>query len=83
MKYVITGGAGHISRPIVENLLKAGHEVTIITSKEINAAAIEAIGAIPAVGSVEDETFIIQAFTGADAVYTMVPPKWDAADWVH
>ena len=30
MNYVITGGAGHISRPLTETLLNAGHEVTVI-----------------------------------------------------
>lgn len=81
MKYAITGSLGHISKPLAETLLKAGHEVTIVTSRPGNAAAIEAIGAIPAVGSVEDVAFLTRTFTGVDAVYTMVPPKWDAADW--
>ena len=30
MKYVITGGAGNISKPLAETLLAAGHAVTII-----------------------------------------------------
>ena len=30
MKYVITGGAGHISKPLAEKLLKAGHDVTVV-----------------------------------------------------
>lgn len=81
MKYVITGSLGHISKPISQSLLSAGHNVTIITSKQENAAAIEALGAKADVGSIEDVDFLIKTFTGADAVYTMVPPKWDAADW--
>ena len=28
-----------------------------------------------------DVEFLTKTFSGADAVYTMVPPKWDAADW--
>jgi uncharacterized protein YbjT (DUF2867 family) len=31
-KYVITGSIGHISKPIVEQLVKAGKQVTVITS---------------------------------------------------
>src|SRR4051812_24361464 len=81
MKYVITGSLGHISKPLSEALIKAGHDVTIITSKQENAAAIEALGAKAAVGSIEDVDFLTKTFTGADAVYTMVPPKWDATDW--
>jgi uncharacterized protein YbjT (DUF2867 family) len=34
MKYVITGGAGHISKPLAEQLLAAGHEVTVIGRNE-------------------------------------------------
>ena len=30
MKYTITGGAGHISRPLAEKLLNAEHQVTVI-----------------------------------------------------
>src|SRR3954471_1191610 len=81
MKYVITGSLGHISKPLSQALIKAGHDVTIITSKQENAVDIEALGAKAAVGSIEDIDFLTKTFTGADAVYTMVPPKWDATDW--
>ena len=81
MKYVVTGSLGHISKPLSQALIEAGHDVTIVTSKQENAQAIEALGATAAVGSVEDANFLTKTFTGADAVYTMVPPKWDATDW--
>jgi uncharacterized protein YbjT (DUF2867 family) len=81
MNYVITGSLGHISKPIVEGLVKAGHQVTVITSKTDNAPAIEAIGAKAAVGSVEDAAFVQEAFAGADAVYLMIPPKWGVTQW--
>lgn len=81
MKYVITGSLGNISKPLSEVLINAAHDVTIITSRQENVAAIEASGAKAAVGSVEDVAFLTKTFTGAEAVYTMVPPKWDATDW--
>jgi len=81
MKYVITGSLGNISKPLSQCLIEAAHDVTIITSKQENAAAIEALGAKAAVGSIEDVDFLTKTFTGADAVYTMVPPKWDPIDW--
>ncbi|MEP6513713.1 MAG: NmrA family NAD(P)-binding protein [Parafilimonas sp.] len=81
MKYIITGSLGHISKPLAQALIKAGHDVTVITSKQENAASIEALGAKAAVGSVEDVDFLSKAFAGADAVYTMVPPKWNTTDW--
>jgi uncharacterized protein YbjT (DUF2867 family) len=81
MKYVITGSLGNISKPLTEKLVKAGHQVTVISSKADKAEAIKALGAIPAIGSVEDEAFLHQTFLGADAVYTMVPPNFGASDW--
>jgi len=81
MKYVLTGSTGNITKPITIALVNAGQEVSVITSKEGNRAAIETLGAKALIGSVEDREFLTRAFTGADVVYTMVPPKWDVADW--
>jgi len=81
MKYTLTGGAGHITKPVALHLLKAGHQVTVIGRSEANLKDLTDAGAAAAIGSIEDVAFLTKAFTGADAVYTMVPPKWDAADW--
>lgn len=81
MKYIITGGAGNISAPLATALLKAGHQITIITRNEANVAALTALGAKAAVGSVEDRAFLTRSFEGADAVYTMVPPNHNPIQW--
>lgn len=81
MNYVITGSIGHISKPIVEGLIKAGHLVTVITSKAENADKIEALGAKAAVGNVEDAGFVNEAFAGVEAAYLMIPPKWGVNGW--
>lgn len=81
MKYVITGGAGHISKPLTEKLLEKGYEVTVIARNDKNIAELVAKGAKAAVGSVEDAGFLTKSFAGADAVYTMVPPNMAATDW--
>ncbi|MEO5591141.1 MAG: NAD(P)H-binding protein [Chitinophagaceae bacterium] len=81
MKYAITGSLGHISKPIVVALVKAGHEVTVITSSQNRVKDIESLGAKAAVGSIEDTAFLTKAFNGAKAVYSMVPPKYDVSDW--
>ncbi|SHM60707.1 Uncharacterized conserved protein YbjT, contains NAD(P)-binding and DUF2867 domains [Chitinophaga jiangningensis] len=75
MKIVITGALGHISKPLVTSLIADGHQVTVISRNPDNQAAIQQLGATAAVGSVEDVDFLTQVFTGADAVYTMVPPN--------
>jgi uncharacterized protein YbjT (DUF2867 family) len=74
MKIVVTGSLGHISKPLVEQLIRNGHIVTVISSSPDKIAAIEALGALAAIGSVRDRQFLEETFNGADAVYTMVPP---------
>ena len=81
MKYVITGSLGNISKPLAKTLIAAGNSVTVVSSQESRKAEIEALGATAAIGSVQDVAFLTKTFTGADAVYTMVPPTFAAADW--
>lgn len=82
MKYVLTGSVGHITKPVAENLSKAGHDVSIITSNPANEAAIKALGATPLTGSVSDVAFLSTSFKGADVVYLMIPPTWAPTDWL-
>lgn len=79
--YVITGSIGHISKPIVEGLIKAGKEVSVITSSRERVAEIEKLGAKAIVGNVQDSGFVRSAFKGADVVYTMIPPIWQTDNW--
>ncbi len=82
MNYVITGSLGNVSKPIVEQLVYAGHTVSVITSKEENKSAIETLGATPLIGSVEDAEFVKESFSGADAVYLMIPPNWATTNFL-
>ncbi len=81
MKYVITGGAGNISKPLAVQLLKAGHQVTVIGRNATNLKELTEEGINTAIGFVEDVDFLTKTFTGADAVYTMVPPIHATTDW--
>lgn len=72
MKIVVTGSLGHISKPLTIELVQKGHQVTVISSKADKQKDIEALGATAAIGSMEDVNFLTTAFTGADAVYTMI-----------
>lgn len=73
MKITITGSLGNISRPLTKVLVQKGHEVTVISSKPKKQKEIEALGAKAAIGTIEDVAFLTAAFSGADAVYTMLP----------
>jgi uncharacterized protein YbjT (DUF2867 family) len=81
MKYTITGGAGHISKPLTEKLLAAGQQVTVIGRDAAHLKELTDKGAKAAIGSVEDVAFLTSAFAGADAVYSMVPPTHGTKDW--
>ncbi len=81
MKFTVTGSLGNISKPIVDILVKNGHDVTVISSNPQKQTAIEALGAKAAIGSVTDAAFLTNAFKGADAVYTMVPPDFTKSDY--
>ena len=81
MKYVITGSLGNISLPVVKNLIKAGHEVTVISSNPHKQQAISDLGAKPAIGSVRDLHFLQSAFQGSDIVYLMIPGDFSIADF--
>lgn len=74
MKVVLTGSLGHISKPLAVALIAKGHSVTVISSKAERKSEIEKIGATAAIGTISDSDFLATTFTGADIVYTMVPP---------
>ncbi|MBC6112941.1 SDR family oxidoreductase [Pedobacter fastidiosus] len=73
MKIIVTGSLGNISQPLVEILVKQGHTVTVVSSDQKKQATIENLGAIPAIGSLFDVKFLTDTFSGADAVYAMIP----------
>ncbi len=80
MNIVITGSLGNISKPLATKLINDGHSVTVISSKADKQAAIEALGAMAAIGSLEDADFLTDTFAGAGAVYCMIPPNFAAPD---
>lgn len=71
MKVTVTGSLGHISKPLTEALVKAGHEVTVISSRQERQKDIEALGVKAAIGTMLDAGFLAAAFKGADVVYAM------------
>lgn len=78
MKITLTGSIGNITKPLAQILVAKGHEVKIISSNTGRAEEIKSLGAIPLIGSVSDTGFLKDAFTGAEAIYTMVPPNFAA-----
>ncbi len=81
MKYIITGSLGNISLPVTQNLIKAGHQVVVISSNASKKAQINSLGAEAAIGSVQDQTFLESAFAGGDIAYLMIPSDFSLADY--
>jgi len=81
MKITVTGSLGHISKSLTQKLVAAGHEVKVVSSDVNKADQIKAIGATPLIGSIQDVNFLVDAFKDADAIYTMVPPYFNADNW--
>ena len=75
MKITITGSLGNIGQRLTERLTAKGHQVTVVSHHPDRAKDIRQLNAIPAIGSVDDHDFLLRAFEGADAVYTMIPPN--------
>jgi nucleoside-diphosphate-sugar epimerase len=82
MKVFVAGASGAIGRPLVRQLLAAGHEVTGMTRREGNAEAIRAAGANAVVCDVSDAAALQSAVVAAapEVVIhelTSLPPRLD------
>jgi uncharacterized protein YbjT (DUF2867 family) len=71
MNIVITGSLGNVGKPLTIDLVRKGHQVTVISSKAVRQPDIESLGAKAAIGSFFDSSFLIETFRGADIVYLM------------
>lgn len=80
MKIIVTGSLGNISQPLTTELVQKGHTVVVVSSSPERQKDIEALGAAAAIGTLEDVDFLSATFTGADAVYCMIPPGLSEPD---
>ena len=76
MNIVITGSLGHIGRPLTQFLIDAGHQVTVVSSKQERAEEIYDLEAHPAIGSLDDLDFLTATLQEKDALFAMVPPNF-------
>lgn len=75
MKIIITGSLGNVGRPLAQQLITEGHDITIISSNESKKGEIESLGAKAAIGSITDTNFLEATFKGVAAVFAMTPPN--------
>jgi uncharacterized protein YbjT (DUF2867 family) len=74
--YVITGATGNIGRKIVEQLLAAKLKVRAIARKMDHLRTLPR-GTENFVANLDDAGSVTHAFTGAKAVFTMIPPNYN------
>lgn len=78
--YAITGATGNTGKAIAEALLSKGKKVRVIGRSEERLKPLVDRGAEPFVGSVDDPVAMTDAFSGAKAVYLLIPPIYWAGD---
>ncbi|WP_125588425.1 SDR family oxidoreductase [Companilactobacillus jidongensis] len=72
MKITLLGSLGHINSYVIPELVKQGHQVTVVSHSDKHKKEIENLGAKAAIGSMQDAEFLTSAFQSADEVYLML-----------
>lgn len=79
--YAITGATGNIGSKTVDILLGKSEKVRVIGRNAAGLKGFADRGAEAAVGDLRDPVFVANAFTGAEAVFTMIPPNFSAPNF--
>ncbi|MFI5934467.1 NAD-dependent epimerase/dehydratase family protein [Actinoplanes sp. NPDC051494] len=68
MKIALTGGSGYIGSALVPELVRAGHQVTVLVRNADAAVKAGRLGAVAAVGDLFNPGWMAARFADADAV---------------
>ncbi len=77
---IVTGATGRTGRAATEALLAKGEKVRVVGRDAEKLAPLVALGAEPFVGEVEDAASTTEAFSGASAVYLVLPEDLSQQD---
>lgn len=78
--FALLGSNGQITSKLARLLLASGHSVRVLGRNAGALAPLASAGAQVAVGDPADAAFLERAFSGATAVYTMIPPCYGEPD---
>lgn len=78
--YAITGITGQVGSALGHQLLAAGLPLLAVVRDAAKGEAWAARGAEVALADVNDAAALTQAFTGAEAVFVLLPPTFDPSD---
>jgi len=79
--YVITGATGHTGSIVAKTLLGLGQRVRAIGRSADRLESLAAEGAEPLICDITDAATLTKAFSGAKAVYAMVPPSMTSQNY--
>lgn len=79
--YAIMGATGQIGRVLTEELLKRGREVRVLGRDRERLAALEAKGAKPYPVPFDQAAPLAEAFRGASAAFSLIPPSYGEDDF--
>lgn len=75
--YVITGATGRVGGQVAHALLKRGLPVRVVVRDVAKARTLVEDGCEVVVSAMDDELALSHAFTGAEAVFVLLPPTFD------
>ena len=78
--YVVTGASGNTGSIVAQTLLEQGKRVRVIGRNSNHLRQLTDHGAEAVVADMTDAAKLVKAFTGAKAVYAMIPPNTDTTD---
>lgn len=85
MSIVVNTPNGNIGRPLVEKLLEAGKQVTLISRSPGKVADLVKRGARLVEGSIDDSAVVASALKGAEALFWLTPAAFrpDFIEWAQ
>jgi len=79
--YVVLGATGNTGSVVAKALLDGGHKVRVVGRSKERLAGFVILGAEAFEANLTDSRALTQAFTGARAVYSLLPPDLASTDY--
>jgi len=79
--YTIMGATGNIGEVLTDKLIKNGHEVRVLGRNKDKLTALQTKGAKTYPLKFDSEASLAEAFQGATAVFSFIPPFYEADDF--
>jgi uncharacterized protein YbjT (DUF2867 family) len=79
--YVILGATGNTGKVVAETILDSGQKVRVVGRSKARLEGFSILGAEIFEANLTDSAAVTKAFTGARAVYALVPPNHASPDY--